>query len=377
MAVMLLAVAVASAQEALTARSPDTPQPSPMDVLQPQQQRDVEASVDRALAWLATQQQRDGSFLAPDGGQPGITALCIMAFLSRGHLPGQGPYGTHLDKAVDFVLSCQKPNGLICKLTPGPVYSSAGQHDPTHSGLYNHSISGLMLCEVFGMTEAERAQRIRRAVDKAINTALTYQKQRKPNPNDRGGWRYARPCGKAESDLSVTSWHLLFLRAAKNSGFEVPTESVEEALAYVKRCWSPGSKTFLYTIPNEGYIKRAQAGMGVLSLSMAGEHDSPMAQQAGQWILQHPFTSYNRGGEWDRYHYGVFYCTHAMFQLGGTYWQKFFPPLVKTLLANQGRDGSWQPEALGRNDLFGNAYTTSLVVMSLTAPYQLLPIFQR
>jgi len=347
-----------------------------IDVLSPEQQRGMEASIDRALAWMATQQQKDGSFAGHEGGQPGITSLCIMAFLSRGHLPGRGPYGAHLNKALEFVLSCRKPDGLICKLTPGPTYG--GQEDASHSGLYNHAISGLMLCEAYGTTDAEQAQRIRRAVDQAISTALKFQKERKRNTTDLGGWRYVRRTWGFDSDLSVTSWHLLFLRAAKNSGFEVPTQAVMDGLAYTKRCWDPQKQVFLYTIPVDYNLpKRACAGMGILSLSMAGEHNSPMAQEAGQWILRHSFTPYNEGHQWDRYHYGVFYCTQAMFQLGGRYWQQFFPPLVTTLLANQGRDGSWQPEARGNNAIFGNVYTTSLVVIALATPYQLLPIFQR
>src|SRR5262245_3495635 len=73
----------------------------------------VEKSVDRGLTWIATQQQKDGSFNTLPSGQPAITSLAIMAFLSRGHQPGLGPYGERLNRAIDFVLSCQKPNGLF------------------------------------------------------------------------------------------------------------------------------------------------------------------------------------------------------------------------------------------------------------------------
>jgi hypothetical protein len=81
-------------------------------------------------------------------------------------------------------------------------------------------------------------------------------------------------------------------------------------------------------------------------------------------------------GKLDRFHYSVFYCSQAMLQLGGEYWAGFYPTMVKTMLANQSREGSWDRES--REDMvFGNHYTTALTVLALTAPHQILPIFQR
>ena len=77
----------------------------------------------------------------------------------------------------------------------------------------------------------------------------------------------------------------------------------------------------------------------------------------------------------DRYHYGAVVCSQAMFQLGGKFWKQFFPPLVDTLLANQKADGSWPRDRSDRR--YGNCYSTSLSILSLTVPNQMLPIFQR
>jgi hypothetical protein len=65
-----------------------------------------------------------------------------------------------------------------------------------------------------------------------------------------------------------------------------------------------------------------------------------------------------------------------MFQLGGDYWAKFYPPLASMLIENQRADGSWDAEAAW-DGAFGNNYTTALTVLALTPPYQLLPIYQR
>ncbi len=88
--------------------------PTPLAaVLSPEKWQQVEQAVDRALSWMASQQAADGSFPTLPSGQPAVTSLSVMAFLSRGHQPGIGPYGKRINSAIDFVLSCQLPNGLI------------------------------------------------------------------------------------------------------------------------------------------------------------------------------------------------------------------------------------------------------------------------
>ena len=61
------------------------------------------------------------------------------------------------------------------------------------------------------------------------------------------------------------------------------------------------------------------------------------AKKSGDWLLQHPFDEYNgnNGIALDRYHYSLFNSCQAMYQLGSPYWEKFFPPTVKALLAAQ------------------------------------------
>ena len=72
----------------------------------------------------------------------------------------------------------------------------------------------------------------------------------------------------------------------------------------------------------------------------------------------------------------MYYGCHATFQLGGDAWADFYPRAALGLLSAQGPDGSWPPEQ-GIAAPYGRVYSTSLAVLSLTPPYQLLPIYQR
>jgi hypothetical protein len=338
----------------------------------------VEGSVDRALAWLAAQQAADGSFMTTPAGQPAVTSLCVMAFLSRGHQPGYGPYGAQLDKAVDFVISCQMADGLFSYVPPEAVHYDKR---PSHTAVYNHAIAGLMLGEVYGHVTGQRMRDTKTAIMRALQ--FTRDLQTRPKPAyDKGGWRYLRLYeARSDADLSVTAWQLMFLRSARNAEFDVPQQYIDDAMGFVHRCWNPSQSVFNYELGPSGVTgrySRGVTGAGIVSMSLAGEHQSPMALAAGDWLLAHPFRGVgDTYGENDRSFYSMYYCSQAALQLGGRYWQGIFPSIVNTLLGSQNPDGSWPPESRQNDGMFGNCYTTALAVLALTPPYQLLPVYQR
>lgn len=345
--------------------------------------RQVESAIERALTWLAAEQNPDGSFPTMPQGQPAITSLCVMAFASQGHLPGEGPYGDKLARALTYIIERQKPNGLLALVAPATT--PLARTLPQPSIIYNHGMAGLALAELYGMVGVDRA---RIAIDQALEATLIMQGWAKRREADRGGWRYLHLHDLDEelfdSDLSATGWQLMFLRSAKNAGFDVPKQAIDDAVGYVRRCFNARLGTFQYVATTHDRRSRAMAGAGVLALAHAGFHDSHEAQAAGDWILQHKFDRYNENvvfdpTAWpdDRYHYGLFNCSQAMYQLGDEHWDKFFPSTARTLLAAQHSDGAWAAESYNGDRIYGNAYTTALVVLSLSASNQLLPIFQR
>jgi hypothetical protein len=367
-------------KDANSQRSGDTP----ADVLSPDQWRRVDAAVKRALNWLASQQQPDGSFPTMDMGQPGVTSLCILAFMAHGHGPGEGEYGKQIDRAVNYVLLCRKDNGLISLEAPeGPEISRNVGQELGNTIVYNHAISSLTLSELYGSTKTAHAARIESAIKNALAATLEMQQWPKDRPDDKGGWRYLKDYDPCDSDLSVTGWQLKFLRSARNAGFNVPEEPIKDAIAFIQRCYDKKYGAFVYSAGSADSRSRGTAGAGILALAHAGLHNAPEALQTGDWVLAQGFKQYNVHANFnrryvhDRYHYGLFMCCQGMYQLGGRYWESFFPPVVETLLANQRPNGSWPAENHHYDARYGNAYTTALVLLTLGAPNQLLPIYQR
>jgi len=360
---------------------PATPQGSLAAALPATKWIELEHSVDRGLAWMAEHQAVDGSFT--DGrtsaaAQPAVTSFCVMAFLSRGHLPGFGPYGAKLEKAIDFVLACQKPDGLFCYESPEAVWVSKMA---SHTATYNHAIAGLMLGEVYGHVTGRRMKEVKQAIDRALQFTRDLQTRPKTFPQDRGGWRYLRlhyDHTAADSDLSVTACQLMFLRSARNAEFEVPQSYIDDAMSYVHRSFDTSQGVFMYTLSGaERYSSRGLMGAGIVSLSLAGQHQTPMALAAGEWLLARPFRRYGEmSPQGETFCYSTYYVSQAALQLGGKYWEGIFPPLARALMEAQEPDGSW-PLVGNGDETLGRVYCTAMSVLSLTPGYQLLPVYQR
>lgn len=379
----------ATALSGISLAQKDDSTPPSTDVLSEEKWAEVDESVERGLAWLAKQQQRDGSFPTLPNGQPGVTGLCVLAFLAHGHTPDSEPYGKVVEKAVAYIAACQKENGLIALIAPrGLEITRNVSRTVGETVTYNHGISGVALSEAYSLTEGTSAGEIKGIIEKGIEATLVMQSWPKPRPVDQGGWRYLdrldRDGEEVDSNLSNTVWQMLFLRSAKNAGFDVPQKSIDDAVKFIKNCYHPDYGTFVLMPSDLDHRTRGMSGAGVMCLALAGMHDSVEATKSGDWILQNGFEEYNKvepfgqiGFLDDRYHYGVFFCTQATFQLGGKYWENFFPRIVDVVLKNQRPEGSWEAERHSNDAKFGNTHTTAMMLLALGAPNQFLPVLQR
>ena len=320
----------------------------------------VKVAVDKALAFLKENQQPDGDF--PHGSAAGSTAvpsLAVLAFLARGHVPGQGPYAYTIDKSVDFVLDSQKESGVLAR-------------EESNAVMYEHGISTVMLSEVYGMVDDARRARIDHALARAVQVIIDAQ-QPEGRPKDgphRGGWRYTPKSG--DSDISCTGWQLMALRGAANCGAAVPRQVLDEGLNYIKRC-RVESGGFSYQAESGG-PNQARTGTGVLSsILIGGDKNTPEVQKAAEYLLHNPPDNTNL----EFYFYAIYYDSQALNQLGGKYWENVYPKLVDTLLALQQENGSFRfGGGSGQESDAGDAYRTSMATLALCVPYRYLPLYQ-
>lgn len=317
-------------------------------------QDSVDEAVTRALKYLAREQLPSGAWKIDNIGEStASSSLAVMAFMAAGQVPGEGPYKDQLDRGIQFVVGRQEANGLIV-------------HRKSHGPMYSHGISTLMLAEVVGMVDESYAATCRRALERGIRLILQAQEVPKSEQH-AGGWRYQ--ASSRDSDLSVTGWQLLALRAAKNVGCDVPAKNIDFAVEYVKRCSVKGNRGFGYQ-PG-GAPTPTRTGTGILALEICGAHHTNEALGAADYLLDRPL-SYR-----DHYfYYGVYYCSVGMFQIGGHHWDRTRDHLTQILLENQQPDGSWSAQH-GSERGHGSVYATSMAVLALAVEYQYLPIYQR
>lgn len=291
----------------------------------------------RALVYLQKSQARDGSW-----GNSAVTGFALLAYLSNGHLPNQGPFGSTVDRGVRHLLAC-----------------GAGRADgylvgPRDGNMYSHGMATLALSQVYGMAgDDELRQVLRRAVDLIIRSQ-----------NAAGGWRYEP--APTDADISVTIMQVMALRGAKDSGLHVPDLTIRKAIGYINRCYDPKSGGYKYQ-PQSNGTGFARTAAGVCVLQLSGEYQAEQIGRAVQYLQR-------QGDDGGYFWYGHYYAAHAFHQVGGRAWSDYYGRLKGKLLADQKSNGRWEERQEGN---VGPAYQTAIAVIILSVPTDYLPIFQR
>jgi hypothetical protein len=332
--------------------------------------RDVRKMYERGLQFLAASQAQDGTW---DGGEPGpemnrglenaarvegswaggkqgpgVTALALLAFLASGEDANFGIYSSHIRKALRSLIRAQDARtGYI-----GP-------------SMYHHGFAMLALAESYGTVDDrnlwpdERAPRsIGQALELAVRTAITSQKS-----NPFHAWRYS-PSGR-DADVSVAGAVIIGLLAARNAGIEVPDQSIDKAIAYL-RTMTETSGDVSYDNPGNK-ISTSMARVAIVTLACAVARRKDLAEYKAtlgylKERIEEPIGPF---GE-----YTLYYEAQALFQGDVDAWGKWNEIVVRRLKEAQQPDGSIR----GR---FNPAISTSLSLLSLALNYRLLPVYER
>ena len=358
----------------------------------------VRSAVDGGLRWLATTQVVDGPEAGrwpSDGYASATAAFAGLALLAHGHRPGEGAHGEVADRALRYVMATMDAEGYL------------GQGD--RSGMYIHAVATLFGLSCLGtLDDPQRERELAAWCRKAVEVIVAAQAVRRP-AHGRGGWRYTP--FSVEADLSVTSWQLLVLHAARSCGYAVDDAVFDAGIAYVDRAylprelkrdaagevatWSRNADGAWVADPDgqvvelhpAGYAYRpgittrpeaSVTGAAVFVKSVVAGGLDPEARSTLPLLRAHP-PSWG-GAHYDGFFFfAAFYTTQGMFQIGGPDWEAYHQRLQRVVVDHQAGDGSWpfpEDNAL-QSRLAGRAYATAMALLLLAQERQYLPMYQR
>jgi hypothetical protein len=314
-------------------------------------QADVDRVVSRGLDWLAAHQSRLGHWSAQDGHYPtAITALAGIAMLCEGSTTTQGKYAAHVRKAVDYLVSRSRGNGLI----GDPI------HDDRYT--YGHGFSMLFLSQVLG--EEEDTERREQLVD-VLNRAVTFTGRAQTSA---GGWGYVSAKDGADFDEgSTTITQVQGLRGCRNAGIPVAKEVIDKAINYIRKCRSDDGG--IQYSSKGGGSRQAISAAAIACLFNAGDYDDKFVPKLMEYCHKELYdVSRVTSGHW---HYAHYYYAQVLYREGGKTWEEYRNNVSARILAETNPEGYWDQGYMGA------AYTTAMNLTILQLQRGVLPIYQR
>lgn len=296
----LRAASAAAASPALLALAPGRSAAGPKPT-------DLKPVIDKAVKFLASVQNEDGSWY-PKGGGPGITALTVAALIRN----GVGPGTPIVDKGLKYLETNVQKDG----------------------GVYSKALANYTTClAIVAFKEANAGGKYNAVIDAATKFVKGLQFGTGLDPKDVkvGGAGYGNPGGRDRPDLSNTHFMVEALLAA---GVSKDDPSIKKAVTFISRSQNlPGEyndqpfaqKTtdddrggFTYTPLDQDNPKsdrrtaagglRSEGGMtysGLKSFLYAGVgKDDPRVKAAVAWVKKHYTLTENPGmGQSGLYYY--------------------------------------------------------------------------
>ncbi|MDZ7815960.1 MAG: prenyltransferase/squalene oxidase repeat-containing protein [Planctomycetota bacterium] len=238
-----------------------------------------ERAVDLGLKWLADHQEADGHWDTKKWNghgpyDPGIAGLALLAFAGAGHTEKTGKYRRVVRKAIQWLSEHQDNDG---NFAPGQT-------------MYSHAIPVLALLEEVAMAPVPRTKSIAK---RGLDYMLKAQNQYK-------AWRYWPNDG--DNDISVTTWCVMAMKAAKVAGFDVPAGSWAGVQAFLDEVTEPNYGQVGYTArPIRGaseqpFQKYSMTACGLLCRLYLGVSRDDRLVRLGVQILMENLPEWNQPG---------------------------------------------------------------------------------
>jgi len=310
-----------------------------------------ERAVDRALEYLATQQEEDGRWnIRKTGGQAGhdvaATAFSLLAFYGRGERHDKEcQYQSTVKRGLDWLINQQNP-------VSGDLRGSN-----SNNGMYSHGIAALALVEAYGVTKDNE---IRSNAQAVIDFIADSQ-------HAEGGWRY-RP--NERGDLSVTGWFIMALTSAEMSGLKVKKETIElseKFLLQVSGGKDGGSYGYTDSPGKRNSGKNAMNAVGFFCSQIRGTSPNTLTAFESASII-------DKAGFQANDIYYTYYGTLAAYQHQGEVWKNWLKKMQSEFIKLQRPDGSW-PTGGGHGNQMGKVIATALVTLCLEAHYRYTPLY--
>jgi len=321
--------------------------------------KEREIMVERALRYLSGQ-VADGRL--GDSRPKAVSALYILAALSAGVEPGEGPVGVMIVEVAAWLRSQEG--------------ASLGDAEDPHA---DHVLASLALQQMTGEAPGrdENLALFRKSLE-ALQYSLDAQ-DKGMQPEYTGGW--APQLQGTVNERVLSAWFLWQLRGAELWQVRVGRGALNRGIAFVLASQKPPDapkpdERGGFSVGPDGLAVASASAAGGFALALFGEEDARTGA-ALDWLNRHPPRWYGP----DFFNTNVF-ASRALWRArhldDGAAFVSYFSRLTRLLRERQSGDGSFPfPPGHGGPVLaMGPSYSTAMAVLMLTADFGHLPMDQ-
>ena len=286
-----------------------------------------DATVMRALRWLKTKQNTDGSWGTSGTFKTALTGMAVLVYLAHNETPAPDTeFGPTSERGIKY---------LVESLGSGEYFREKDGNN------YSHPIGVYALGEAYAMTKNPL---VKSAVERAVQPIIRGQ-------NAANGWEYGMR-QTARTDNSYSGWCAQAIKAVHASGAQAP--GLDECYEKAKHAFDSvyrGDGQFMYQSENGGNPNGhpGETPIATLCMQLLEQYNDQKVKAAMRFMDSCTYDFEH----WDQQPWGAgsnpspvyywYYLTQAKFQEGGATfaaWNKMFlPELQKRQQILKGENG--------------------------------------